>query len=273
MAIYTVHGGHAKHGNKYCGAVGYISESLADRDITSAIIKAFRAAGHTAYDCSVDSGISQGNIISKIKKNINSHPNAKANISVHLNAVSKSKADGKIKGSEVIIYSTQTEAEVIAIKVCLNLKALGFTNRGVKVRKDLGILKGITNGGANILVECFFCDDQDDYNLYTKLGPDVIGKAIAEGVLGNRIETQPAKKKYDVPKPTIKKGSQGEEVEKLQTALNYLVGYKLKEILKVDGDAGQKTIDALKVWQKLVGLEDDGSYGPASYRVMDALLS
>jgi hypothetical protein len=53
------------------------------------------------------------------------------------------------------------------------------------------VLKGITNKGANILVECFFCDDQDDYNLYAKLGADAIGKAIAEGVVGHEIVQQP----------------------------------------------------------------------------------
>lgn len=269
MAIYTVHGGHAKHGNKYCGAVGYCSESLVDRDICAAVIKYLKMAGHTAYDCSVDSGISQSNIISKIKKNINSHPGAQANISIHLNAASKSKADGKIKGSEVLIYATKTAAEVLAIKVCLNLKALGFTNRGVKTRTDLGVLKGITNGGANILVECFFCDDQDDYILYTKLGADAIGKAIAEGVLGKSIVQQSTQKYYVIPQPTIKKGSTGLEVKRLQEILNYIVGANLV----VDGNAGPKTIEALKKWQAAAGLVADGSYGPASYKAMQAILN
>ena len=190
MAIYTVHGGHAKQGNKYSGAVGFCSESVVDRAVCASVIKWLKYAGHTVYDCTVDSGISQSNIISQIKKKINSHKNVTCNISIHLNAATKSKTDGKVKGSEVLVYSTTGEDALIANRVCLELKVLGFTNRGVKKRTDLGVLKGITNGGKNILVECFFCDDQDDYNLFNKVGVDAIGKAIAMGVLGKAIPTK-----------------------------------------------------------------------------------
>lgn len=187
MAIFTIHGGHAKHGNKYCGAVGYCSESLVDRQIKDAVIKWLRASGDTVYDCTVDSGWSQGNIIAKIKKEINSHKYATANISIHLNALKKVGSDGKVKGCEVEVYKSGTTASCMGARVCAKMAELGFINRGVKVRTNLGVLKGITNGGANILVECFFCDDLDDYKLFTKVGVDAIGKAIAEGVLGRSI--------------------------------------------------------------------------------------
>ena len=187
MARYTVHGGHAKHGNKFCGAVGFCSESVVDRAICASVISWLKKAGHAAYDCSVDSGISQGNIITKIKRNINSYVNVTANISIHLNAYKKSAADGKIKGCEAIVYSTNSKDAIIANRICYELKRLGFTNRGVKSRTDLGVLKGIKNGGANVLVEVFFCDDQDDYNLFNKVGVDAIGKSIAMGALGKAI--------------------------------------------------------------------------------------
>ena len=64
------------------------------------------------------------------------------------------------KGVECCVYSVNTEAGRVANKICDNIAALGFTNRGIKARTDLGVLKGITNGGNNILVECFFCDDE-----------------------------------------------------------------------------------------------------------------
>lgn len=185
--IFTVHGGHAKHGNKYCGAVGYCSESLIDRKIKDSVIKWLRASGHTVYDCTVDSGWSQSNIITQIKKKINSHKYSSCNISIHLNALKKSASDGKVKGCEVEVYKLGTPADTIGKRVCTNMAALGFTNRGTKARTNLGVLKGITNGGANILVECFFCDDYDDYKLYTRVGVDAIGKAIVEGVLGKSI--------------------------------------------------------------------------------------
>lgn len=185
--LYTVHGGHAKQGNKYCGASGYCNESEVDRLIKDAVIKWLELDGNVAYDCTVDSGFSQSNIINKIKSKINSYKGATANISIHLNACSKSTSDGKTKGVEVCVYATGTAASKMGIAVCKAVNVLGYTNRGVKIRTDLGVLKGITNGGANLLVEVFFCDDQDDFILYKALGADKLGKAIAEGVVGHTI--------------------------------------------------------------------------------------
>lgn len=267
MAIYTVHAGHAAHGNKFCGAVGYVSESLICRQICKSVIGWLEVAGHTAYDCTVDSGISQGNIITKIKKNINLHPGATCNISIHLNANKKVAADGKVKGAEVLVYSTNSNDAFIANRICLELKVLGFTNRGVKGRTDLGVLKGITNGGKNVLVECFFCDDEDDYRLYNHVGADAIGKAIAMGVLGKAI-TDREQIHLVVPKPVLKKGSSGIEVRRLQEALNYLISAGLV----VDGKMGNATTDALIKWQAAVGLEPDGSYGSLSYAKMQQML-
>ena len=158
------------------------------------VIKQFRSIGVSAVDCSVDSGISQSNIITKIKKYINSVGRCDFNISIHLNALSKSKKDGKTKGVECCVYSVNTEAGRVANKICDNIAALGFTNRGIKARTDLGVLKGITNGGNNILVECFFCDDEDDVNVYNKVGAAVIAKQIVRAVAGVAPEIPTATK-------------------------------------------------------------------------------
>lgn len=198
MAKYTVHGGHAAHGNKNCGAVGYCSESLVDRQIKDTIIKYLKLDGHLIKDCTVDSGITQSSIITAIKKLINAEQNVTANISIHLNACNKSKKDGKTKGVECCVYSDKGAAAIIGNRICQNIAKLGFTNRGNKVRTNLGVLKGIKNGGANVLVECFFCDDEDDYALYTKLGADTIGKAIAEGIVGHAIQTSLSKEQKPV---------------------------------------------------------------------------
>lgn len=193
MAKYTVHGGHAAHGKKNCGAVGYCSESLVDRQIKDAVIKYLKLDGNLVKDCTVDSGLTQSSIITAIKKLINAEKDVTVNTSIHLNACSKSKKDGKTKGVECCIYSEGGLAEYIGNAICRKVSALGFTNRGNKVRTNLGVLKGIKNGGVNILVECFFCDDEDDYILYTKLGADKIGKAIAEGIVGHDIKEQTPK--------------------------------------------------------------------------------
>ena len=256
--MYTVHAGHAAHGNKYEGAVGFCAESVVNRAIAKAVIKYLTQAGHVVYDCTIDEGITQGNIITKIKKEINSHPQCIANISIHLNAVSKSKADGRTKGAEALVYSTVSNDAGIANRILMELKALGFPNRGVKKRTDLGVLKGIYNGGCNIIVECFFCDDEDDYNLFSKVGADAIGKAIAMGILGKPISVMMA------AHPTLKMGSRGTEAQRLQLNLNKVANAGLV----CDGIIGHKTVTALKEWQAAAGLEADGIYGPKSYEAM-----
>lgn len=182
MAIYTVHAGHAADGKSFCGASGYCKESTEARKIKDAVAKYLRDAGHTVHDCTIDSGSSQSNIIYQIKKKINSHSDVTCNISIHLNA-----SNGIGYGTETLVYSNSGLAGTIAKRVCDKISDLGYRNRGVKVRTNLGVLKGITNGGANILVETFFCDNKNDVDLYGKVGADRIGKAIAEGVLGTTL--------------------------------------------------------------------------------------
>lgn len=70
-----------------------------------------------------------------------------------------------------------------------------------------------------------------------------------------------------IAKPTLRLGSSGPEVLKLQKNLNRF-GYHLGE----DGIFGSRTFDALKGWQLATGLASDGIYGPASYSKMQALL-
>ena len=184
---YTVHAGHAAKGHLFTGASGWVEESVEDRKIKDIVIKWLKINGDMAVDCTVDSGTSQSNIISKIKKKINAESNVTANISIHLNALKKVNKDGKTKGVECCVYSLNSVAGAIGSRINANVAALGFTNRGNKARTDLGVLKGIINGGANVLVECFFCDDEDDYRVYQSKGAEAIGRAIAEGIVGHAI--------------------------------------------------------------------------------------
>lgn len=193
MAIYTVHGGHAAQGNAYSGASGLCHESVEDRKIKDSVIKYLRQAGHTVYDCTVDSGTSQSNIITQIKNKINSYNGVTANISIHLNC-----SNSSAKGIECCIYSETGAAADIGKRICTNISAAGFANRGNKVRTDLGVLKGITNGGTNVLVETFFCDNRTDYELYQNIGSDTFGKLIAEGILNCKInEVKESKENKD----------------------------------------------------------------------------
>ena len=61
-----------------------------------------------------------------------------------------------------------------------------------------------------------------------------------------------------IPKPTLKKGSEGERVENWQKFLNWYEGYGLKP----DGKFGALTKEATKDFQRDHGLVDDGVVGP-----------
>lgn len=188
MAIYTVHAGHAKQGNAFSGDSGYCNESTESRLIKDSVIKYLKSDGNSVFDCTVDKGSSQIGIISDIKSKINAHNGASANISIHLNSF-----DGSAKGTECCVYSTTGTTEKIAERICASISAMGFKNRGLKKRTDLAVLKGITNGGANILIEAFFCDSKSDFELYKSIGADNFGKVIAEAIVNHKIKQEELK--------------------------------------------------------------------------------
>ena len=64
----------------------------------------------------------------------------------------------------------------------------------------------------------------------------------------------------EIPKPTLKKGSKGDSVAQLQKFLKW---YGIS--IKPDGDFGNATDSALRIFQKTEGIEPDGVYGSQSY--------
>ena len=68
---------------------------------------------------------------------------------------------------------------------------------------------------------------------------------------------------YEVPLPTLRKGSRGTEVYKLQKCLN-----RNGAALELDGIFGKLTFKALQDWQYRKGLKPDGIYGIKSFNKM-----
>ena len=64
--------------------------------------------------------------------------------------------------------------------------------------------------------------------------------------------------------PTLRRGSQGDEVADLQMLLNAKYGYKLD----IDGDFGKETEAAVKDYQKNHGLTVDGVVGPKTWKAL-----
>ena len=82
MGVYNVHGGH---NFIVPGAKGLLDETTEDRKVTARVISALRVAGHTVYDCTDDSGRTQGQNLANIVAKCNAHL-VDLNISNHLNA-------------------------------------------------------------------------------------------------------------------------------------------------------------------------------------------
>ena len=69
---------------------------------------------------------------------------------------------------------------------------------------------------------------------------------------------------FDCPNTSLKQGDKGSQVTELQQGLQKL-GYYLKSggyTLKVDGDYGKYTVEAVKQFQKATGHDTDGWFGP-----------
>ena len=170
MGVYNVHGGH---NFIVPGAKGLLDETAEDRKVTARVISALRAAGHTVYDCTDDSGRTQGQNLANIVAKCNAHP-VDLNISNHLNA-------GGGTGVEVWCYNEKTKD--IAAAICASVStALGIPNRGVKYSKNLYVLR--KTAGSAILVECCFVDNQNDASHWNA---DKCGDAIASAIAGKTV--------------------------------------------------------------------------------------
>lgn len=168
----NVHGGHSL---KCRGASGYLDEVNEDRKVKNKVIELLRANGHTVYDCTDDNGKDQNSNLKTIVNKCNDHK-VDLDVSIHLNA-------GGGTGTEVYIYSDSSKAKDEATRIAEKISnALGIRNRGVKVSKNLYVLRK-TNSPA-LLVECCFVDNATDKAHWNA---DKCAKAIVEGILNKSV--------------------------------------------------------------------------------------
>lgn len=186
--ILNISAGHNPDGKIACGAVGIIKESTEARKVKDEVCKILKSQGHIVYDCTVDNGENQSDVLSKIVKKCNA-TNAELNVSIHFNSGANDNCgNGKTTGTEVLVYSKESRAFSYADRVCKSIASLGFKNRGVKVNTSLYVLR--KSSAPCILIECCFVDDKDDVALYDY---KKMAKAIVEGILNKVIETKEEK--------------------------------------------------------------------------------
>lgn len=211
----NVHAGHNPDGKIACGAVGLIKESTQARLVKDQVIQMLRSLGHTVYDCTVDNGKTQKDVLRKICAKCNANT-VDLDVSIHFNSGANDRnGNGTTTGTEVLIYSDKTKA--YAQNICNAISALGFKNRGVKYRTDLYFLKQ-TKAPA-LLIECCFVDDADDVKRYNA---SEMASAIVKGITGQSVgqkpENEPAvkheSKLYKVQCGAYSKKENAEELQK-----------------------------------------------------------
>ena len=177
----AVRGGHSEAST---GSVALLNELKEDRKVKNAVIKYLRELGCEVYDVTppesykypaeLNYGINQAN---KLEVDLF--------VSIHFNKAYNSY-NGAI-GSEVLVFNKNPYGE----RVIKGLADLGFKNRGQKVRpRKLAELES-TNMTA-LIVEVCFVEATKDVELYKKLGPDAIGKKIAESIANKKAVSKPS---------------------------------------------------------------------------------
>lgn len=179
----NVHAGHNPAGKVACGAVGFLNESTENRRVKDEVISQLRQLGHTVYDCTVDDGTGQTDVLRKIVAKCNAHK-VDLDVSIHFNAgAADAVGNGRTTGVELYSYDTSGIARETSERVCECISKLGFRNRGVKTSKMLYVLKN-TKAPA-MLIECCFVDDKDDAQLYNCLD---MASAIVLGITGQSVQ-------------------------------------------------------------------------------------
>lgn len=166
------------------GADGYLNEEKVVREYGLLVITGLQKLGHTVINVTPtkpDLSLAQS---LAYRVNVANNYGVDLFVSCHVNAYETDKA----KGCEV--EYTSDSGKVYADRICSELAALGFTNRGSQLRPNLYVLK-YTNAPA-ILIEPFFCDNKDDCNLYD---PKNIANAIIKGITRQDVYV-------DIPKST-----------------------------------------------------------------------
>lgn len=161
------------------GAVGLVKESDETRAITRSVARMLRELGHDVIEVVIDTGNPNNALLEGINQ-LNTK-NCDLVLEIHLNAcVQDYFGDGKTTGTECFIYSASSSAKKYAQDIVDSIASLGYRNRGVKVNQSLTFLARTV--APAVLVECFFCDDKDDVQLYNT---ETMAAAIVKGLTGN----------------------------------------------------------------------------------------
>ena len=176
----AVRGGHCPN---VPGSRGIIDELKEDRLVKNAVIKYLNQMGVSVLDVTPPDSTSSSSADLSYGVNKANNWGADLFISIHFNN-SYNSYNGAL-GTEVCVYSENNVAE----RVVSQLASLGFRNRGQKVRTGLYELKNTKM--KSMIIEVCFVEATEDVALYKKLGPDMVGKTIAEAIANKKVVEAP----------------------------------------------------------------------------------
>ncbi|GAB4173536.1 MAG: N-acetylmuramoyl-L-alanine amidase [Coleofasciculaceae cyanobacterium] len=229
------------------GARGIRQEDNLTMEVGTRVISKLKSLGHQVVDCKPRRASSVGNSLQQ-RCNIANSNRVDIYVSIHFNSFNR-----QANGTEV--FATSDRGRRIALPVLNNIVKLGYANRGVKNGSHLYVLQ-YTNMPA-ILVECCFCDAQQDMNRYNA---DNLADAIVRGLTG---QTPP--KPDEADKKTVLD---------LQKALNQLrIRDDNGKLLVEDGIIGNATRSATRNFQRIVGITETGIAGPTTWLAIEEILA
>lgn len=175
------------HNSQAIGSVGILNEYNENVKVKNAMIKYFKALGHTVYDVSPGPMDSNSDLYYGVHKA--KEYGVDLYIPVHFNKAYNSYK-GAI-GSEAYVHSSKVgNSYNYAQKMVKALETAGFKNRGVKHNDALYEMRVSKQLGLTCaLIEVCFTEATEDVALYQKLGSDYIGKILVQAITGQTVSS------------------------------------------------------------------------------------
>ena len=236
------------------GVAGVKREDVLTLDVGSRVISKLKALGHEVIECHPKQADTVRESLSKRCQTANT---AKVDtyVSIHFNGF-----NWQANGTEV--YAISDKGRKIAEPVLNEIVKLGFLSRGIKSGTHLYVLRN-THMPA-ILVECCFCDAQKDMHL---LNTEAMANAIVKGLTGQL----PSSSVNLIPD---EEQNLNTTIIRLQKALNQLkITDQNGNSLIEDNILNAQTISALKKFQEIVGIEQTGTTGEATWKAINLILA
>jgi hypothetical protein len=182
--IIANRGGHTEAATGACSVLNELTE---DRKLYKRVQELLVEVGNTMIDCTPPESYAYP---AELNYGINKCNNSNAELfySIHFNSFSGAY------GSEVCIYPGTDLTSKIGNKILKNLFDLGFRNRGLKPRTDLGELTSI-NCPSMIIEVCFV--QSPDAEVYKSLGVENVARAIANGI-DSRVSLNVSKQESEI---------------------------------------------------------------------------